>query len=162
MSFYKTLGGIAGAALLGDATTLAHARVWIRRLGGNLVSMWPMVLSARRGLRLRLPRVPGYCARARSVARILAALPGVRVLPDPPHTNMFHVSLPVPVDALLDASAAVARDRGLSLITYAWSTDLPDACRTEITLGDAASEIDDAELAEAFAELLDRATRAAG
>src|SRR5262249_62243934 len=82
VSFYKILGGIAGAALLGDEATVAHARVWTRRLGGNLVSQYPMLLAARAGLRDRLPRVPDYCARARRVAALLVDA-GARVVPDP-------------------------------------------------------------------------------
>ncbi|MGI8698645.1 MAG: threonine aldolase family protein, partial [Mycobacteriales bacterium] len=35
VSFYKGLGGLAGAALASDAATIAEARVWQRRHGGN-------------------------------------------------------------------------------------------------------------------------------
>lgn len=160
VSFYKILGGIAGAALLGDAATIAHARVWQRRLGGNLVSMYPMVLSARAGLRDRLPKVPSYCARARSVAGMLAALPGVRVNPDPPHTNMMHVYFPCDADALVDACAAIARDRGVALFTAAVDAGLPGTCRVELPIGDAVEAIDDAELAGLFGELHARVTSA--
>jgi threonine aldolase len=41
VSFYKTLGGIAGAALAGPADVIAEARVWQRRQGGNLVRLFP-------------------------------------------------------------------------------------------------------------------------
>jgi threonine aldolase len=156
VSFYKTLGGIAGAALAGDAATIAHARVWIRRLGGNLVAMYPMVLSARRGLRERLPRIPGYVARARRVAEQLVAA-GVRVNPDPPHVNMLHAFFPADPDRLLDASAAIALERKVTLVMGASPTDVPGTCRTEIVLGDAADAIPDAELGELLAELVARA-----
>lgn len=155
VSFYKTLGGISGAALAGDEATIAHARIWIHRLGGNLgVRQWPMVLTARRGVRERLPRVAGYCERARAIARLFTALPGVRVHPDPPHTNMMHVTFPVDADRLLDASATVARERSVALVTFALPTDLPGVCRTEIVVGDAAAAFTDEELAELLRELV--------
>jgi threonine aldolase len=156
VSFYKILGGIAGAALLGDAATIAHARVWIRRLGGNLVSMYPMVLSARRGLREHLPRIPAYVERARAVARILVSL-GVRVNPDPPHTNQLHAFFPADPERLLDASAAVALERGVALIRAAAPTEVPGHCRSELVLGDAADAIPDDELEDLLRELLSRA-----
>ena len=39
VSFYKALGGIAGAALAGPADVIAEARVWEKRHGGTLVQM---------------------------------------------------------------------------------------------------------------------------
>src|SRR5262245_37898677 len=47
VSFYKALGGIAGAALAGSTAFVQRARVWQRRQGGNLVSLYPYALSAR-------------------------------------------------------------------------------------------------------------------
>jgi threonine aldolase len=37
VSFYKILGGITGAMLLGPEEVIAEARIWQRRQGGNLV-----------------------------------------------------------------------------------------------------------------------------
>ncbi len=156
VSFYKVLGGISGAALLGDEPTLAAARVWVRRLGGNLVAQYPQVLAARAGLRDRLPKIPGYCARARRVAAQLAAV-GARVVPDPPHTNMMHVAFPVDPDRLLDASAALARDRGVALLASARPAEVPGWSMTELVIGDAAEAIGDEELGALLGELLDRA-----
>jgi len=54
VSFYKILGGITGAMLLGPEDVIAEARIWQRRHGGNLVRMFPFVLSAKQGLETRL------------------------------------------------------------------------------------------------------------
>jgi len=158
VSFYKILGGVAGAALLGDTDVIARARVWLRRHGGNLVSMYPMVLSARAGLRDRLPRIAGYCERARAVARLLAALPGVRVNPDPPDTNMMHAFFPVDADRLVDASAALARETRVSLVTAARACDVPGWCVTEIVIGDGAAAIPDDELDALLRRMFELAT----
>ncbi len=37
VSFYKTLNGITGAMLLGEASLIDEAKVWQRRHGGNLI-----------------------------------------------------------------------------------------------------------------------------
>src|SRR5919201_463039 len=89
VSFYKGIGAIAGAALAGPAGFIAEARIWQRRHGGNLVQLYPFVLSARASLRRRLDKFGGYCQRAQAVPRVLTAIPGVSVKPDPPQTNMM-------------------------------------------------------------------------
>ncbi|MEE3918564.1 beta-eliminating lyase-related protein [Micromonospora sp. BRA006-A] len=79
VSFYKSLGGISGAALAGDAELIRYARAWRHRYGGTLFQQWPAALAALAGLTRELPRLPGYVAHARVVAEALAALPGARV-----------------------------------------------------------------------------------
>lgn len=157
VSFYKSLGAIAGAALAGSQELIAEARLWQRRHGGNLVSMYPFVLSARAGLTERLERMTAYCERAKMVASTLGAIPGARVTPDPPHTNLMHVYLPVDAERLLDESAALARATGVALFTRTRSVDVPGYCAVEISIGDAASAITDAELESLATELVDRA-----
>ena len=91
VSFYKGLGGIAGAALAGSHDLVAQARRWQARHGGTLFSMLPYAVGARDGLRRRLPKMAAYGARAQELAAGLDSLDGVRVHPNPPHTNAFRV-----------------------------------------------------------------------
>jgi threonine aldolase len=153
VSFYKTLGGIAGAALLGSNDFVREARIWQRRHGGNLVSMYPFALSAQRGLRARLGKMATYVEDARRVAAQIARLPGVCVAPEPPHTNMFHVFFPVDPERLLDASAEIARTQGVALFTRTRPCDVPGHSLVEVSIGDAAGSISDSELA-AWLELM--------
>lgn len=153
VSFYKILGGIAGAALAGPADFVAEARIWQRRHGGNLVTQYPLVLSARAGLRERLGRIEAYVARARAIARILAAIPGVRVVPDPPPTNMMHAFLPGDPDALLDESARIARDEQVSLFTRLRASEVPGISVLEIAVGEGAMAIDDQAIERLFRRL---------
>src|SRR5579863_8429802 len=51
VSFYKGLGGLAGAALLGPADFIAEARLWRRRLGGTVYHLTAEAVSALAGLR---------------------------------------------------------------------------------------------------------------
>src|SRR5437899_1604422 len=96
VSFYKTLGGISGAALAGPADLIAQARAWRHRYGGMLYQQWPAALAALAGLDAVLPRIPGYVRHARTVAEALAGVPGARVHPEPPHTHQFQGWLPHP------------------------------------------------------------------
>jgi threonine aldolase len=157
VSFYKTLGAIAGAALLRDAQFIREARVWQRRHGGNLVSLYPFALSARECLQQRLDKIPGYVAHARQIAERLALLPGVRVVPDPPCTNLFHVQLPCSGERLIDASAAIAEERKVAFVLRARDCDVAGYCAVELAIGDAATALRLDEIEAGFGELLERA-----
>src|SRR5207248_10685804 len=98
VSFYKQLGGLPGACLAGPADVVDEVRVWRRRHGGTLYGMWPNAGSALHVLRLRLPRIADYRRHALAIANGLRDLPGVEVVPDPPHTTMFHLVLHRPAD----------------------------------------------------------------
>jgi threonine aldolase len=158
VSFYKILGGIAGAALLGPAGFIDEAKVWQRRCGGNLVSMYPFALSASAGLEARLGRMAAYRDRAVAVATVLTSVTGVQVTPDPPHTNMMHAYFPVDGERLIEASAAVAASDKVTLFTKTRPCDVPGYCAVEISIGDAAMELADDELASLVARVLDTAS----
>jgi uncharacterized protein YkuJ len=49
ISFYKGLGGMSGAMLMGSSEFCAQARVWLRRFGGNLFTLLPYAVSAWAG-----------------------------------------------------------------------------------------------------------------
>ena len=90
VSFYKGLGGLAGACLAADDDVVEEARRWRKRMGGTLFHLTPLAVSALAGLREHLPRMAEYAAWSRSVASELVAA-GVRVNPDPPQTNTFEL-----------------------------------------------------------------------
>ena len=153
VSFYKILGGIAGAALAGPADLIKEARLWQRRHGGNLIRLYPMTLSAELGLDLRLGKVGDYHRKAVEVAAALTSLPGVRVVPDPPHTNMMHVFLSGDREGLLAASQRVAREHDVELFSSLTATILPDVHRFELTVGDAALAFSSGEVKSLFEAL---------
>jgi threonine aldolase len=112
VSFYKGLGGIAGACLAGPADVLAEAAVWRRRHGGTLAAMWPYAAAALHGLRTRLPRMPAYLQKTRDIADAIRDLPGLEVVVDPPQTPMMHVRLNTDRDGVLRAALDLATERG--------------------------------------------------
>ncbi|MFT5683500.1 MAG: threonine aldolase [Myxococcota bacterium] len=137
VSFYKGLGGIAGAALAGPAGFIKQARIWQRRAGGNLISLYPYILSARHGLRTRLPRMADYCCHARDIAAALSTIEGIGVTPSPPHTNMFQLHLRGEAKALTAATHAVAEETGVWLLGSLREAATPGVVWTEVSIGDA-------------------------
>jgi threonine aldolase len=158
VSFYKILGGIAGAMLLGPQDIIDEARIWQRRHGGNLVQMYPFVLSARHGLDTRLDRIPQYCAKARDIAEILTSLPQIEIMPDPPQTNMLHLFICGDRDRLEEAAAQIAREQKIWLFRSFAPSQIPGYCKVEFTVGDATLEFEREEIRGLFTGLLTNAT----
>jgi threonine aldolase len=137
VSFYKTLGGISGAALAGPADLVAQARAWRHRYGGQLFQQWPAALAALVGLETVLPRLPEYVRHARTVAAALAQVPGARVHPEPPHTHQFQWWLPYPAEVLEDAALRLAEvDR--TWLCGGWTQAAPGYAMAEITVAEPA------------------------
>ncbi|NTU64275.1 MAG: hypothetical protein HGB05_12960 [Chloroflexi bacterium] len=157
VSFYKILGGIAGAMLLGPEDVVAEARIWQRRHGGNLVRMFPFVLSAKMGLETRLDRMGQYHAKAIEFAEVLSALPGIEVMPNPPHTNMMHVFIHGEADRLEQAALNIAREQKVWLINGFMPGQIPAYQKFELTVGDGALEFSREEVKELFERLIAQA-----
>lgn len=132
VSFYKDIGGLTGAALIGPEDFVAEARVWLRRHGGNLYTMAPYVLSARQRLDAVLPQLPAWNARAREVAAVLSAHPRVQVNPDPPQVNFFEVTVEGDAEALQARHHALAAETGTFLFGGLRPAPMRGFCRTEL------------------------------
>lgn len=158
VSFYKIIGGIAGAALAGPADFIAEARAWRHIHGGRLIRMFPMVVSARRGLRDRLGKMGDYHAKAVEIAEALRPLDGVEVVPDPPHTNMMHVYLRADADRLAAASLDLAEETGIWIGDRFGGASIPAFQRWEFTVGDATLAIPTSEIAGLIERWLEKAT----
>ncbi len=156
VSFYKGLGGLAGAVLAGPDDFIREARIWQRRHGGNLIRLYPYVVSARRGLAERLPRMGAYHERALEIAEWLGAFPRISLSPARPHTNMMHVFLRGERDSLEQAALAIANQTKTLLFTGLSPTRLPDWHKFELTVGDASLELDRQEILDLFASLFER------
>lgn len=146
VSFYKGLGGIAGSILAGPADVMAEAKVWIRRHGGNLIHLYPYVVSARMALRKRLDRFTSYYERAVSLAAVLGTLPGVRISPDPPQTCMMHIYLPGDAERMTAEARRIARDERVFLFGGLSPSQVPGYSVWEPAIGDAVAKISNDEV----------------
>ncbi|WP_327383961.1 threonine aldolase family protein [Streptomyces sp. NBC_01207] len=130
VSFYKSLGGLSGAALAGPREFVEETRVWRHRYGGQICRQFPQALSALAGLERELPRLPSYVAQARVVAGALrsafadSGVPWARINPEEPHTHQFQVWLPYEADRLTEAGLRQAEETGTVLFRR-WSADGP-------------------------------------
>jgi threonine aldolase len=153
VSFYKQLGGLAGACLAGPEDVVADVREWRKRHGGTLYGLWPLAASGLNGLRARLPRVADYRQRALEIAEALRDLPGVEVLPDPPHTTMMHLFLRREPKRLREAVARLAREERIWTFSF-WASDVPGVQRMELEVGDATLRFSPEEFRDVIGRLL--------
>jgi threonine aldolase len=161
VSFYKGLGGIAGAALAGPSDLVDAARHWQHRHGGTLYSIYPYGVAARAGL-ARVGAFASYAERARELAEALAHVPGLRVHPEPPHTNAFVLYADVSATALEEAALRLAETSRTWTLGRVSAAEVPGWAATEVVVGPATLEWSVSDLVDTFATLVDQARRPAG
>lgn len=164
VSFYKSLGGISGAALAGSASLVEEARVWRHRYGGLPFQQFPAAVAALAGLDRELPKLPSYVAHAKVVAEALtegftqAGAGWFRVRPEPPQTHQFQVWLPYGADELTEASVRQAEETGTALFRrwFTPDTGAPGVSFTEVTVTEAGLEWTAQDVRDAVAAFLER------
>lgn len=158
VSFYKGLGGLAGAAVAGPTDVIDEARTWQRRHGGTLFTLLPYAVAARRGLRTHLPRMAEYHDTAVDLAKRLTAA-GLRVDPDPPHTNAFRVYVERPAD---ETNERLLRDLETThemVLPWFEAAPVPGWSWTEFWVGSASCDAGAVDVAGRIAALLIRPAR---
>ena len=91
VSFYKGIGGIAGAILAGGTDFVEKSKVWKRRHGGDLVSLYPYIISSSYYYKERIGNMGRYYEEAKELAALFNQCEGVNTKPAVPVSNMFHV-----------------------------------------------------------------------
>ena len=151
VSFYKGLGGIAGAALLGPADFIAEARLWRRRQGGTVYHLTAEAVSALVGLNEQLPIVADMVAWARAFA---AQLPScIVVQPGVPHANQFLAYAAGDADTVNQRLLALIEEHRIGLPAWRAAPE-PGRITTEFAVSRAALNLDPAEMAALVARAI--------
>ncbi len=144
VSFYKGLGGMAGAALLGPADFIAEARLWRRRQGGTIYHLTAEAVSALAGLNDQLPIVADTVAWARAFAAELPSF--ITVQPGVPHANQFLAYAAGDADAVNERLLALIEERHIGLPAWRAAQE-PGRITTEFAVSRAALGLDPAQMA---------------
>ncbi|MCE9670055.1 beta-eliminating lyase-related protein [Myxococcus stipitatus] len=155
VSFYKRVGALGGAMLVGGRDFIREARIWRHRHGGDIFHLYPYVASAAMRLDVALERIPASVRRAKALSEALAADSRLTVLPRPVPTNMFRVFVRGDPDALRRQLFRIAREDRIWLTGGFAPTRVPGVLESEFSLDHGVDALTDAEITRAFRRLLD-------
>jgi threonine aldolase len=150
VSFYKSVGALSGAMLLGDRAFVDQAALWQRRAGGTLWSQIPSIATAAARLDHTLARMPEWVDHAKRLARAIDRVEGVTVWPSPPHTNLFHVVCRGEVADAVRGRAKVEEALGVRLFGGPRPGPMPGTWRTEISVMEAGLAVSAEDVAEGW------------
>lgn len=156
VSFYKTLNGITGAMLLGEQDIIDEAKIWQRRHGGNLIRLYPFVLSAKMGLDQHLPQMKAYYDKAVEIGAAISQLDGIEIKPVIPQCNRMFVYFRRDTERLNNTVLDIASETQTLLFYRSRRSPLPAYAMTEMWIGNAALDLPTNEITTLFAELMQR------
>lgn len=153
VSFYKGIGGIAGAILAGSREFTEESKIWKRRHGGDLISLYPYIVPARHYYRERIGAMAGYYEQAKELAAMFNSCHKVSTVPEVPVSNMFHIHFALSREQLAPVLIQVYQETGIGLTPRL--REISDgSCSYELNIGDVYSGVSKPALREAF-RLLD-------
>lgn len=129
----KGLSAPVGSVICGEAEFIRKAHRIRKQLGGGMRQAGILAAAGIVALETIVPRLKEDHLRAGDLAAGLAAIPGVRLDPGTPHTNMVYLTLEnaLPLDASQTAHllkeknilVGVVGDRRFRLVTHYWIDD---------------------------------------
>ncbi|MFZ3577798.1 threonine aldolase family protein [Virgibacillus sp. DJP39] len=149
ISVYKGIGGIAGAILAGDQEFTEKSKVWKRRHGGDLISLYPYIISADYYFNQRSEKMKQYFEEAKELASLYNQCHAVSTLPKVPVSNMFHVHFTAKKEEVEQILISIYEATGIGLTGYTKGID-DQGCYFEVSIGDNYSDVANENLKEVF------------
>ena len=148
VSFYKGIGAVSGAALLGSAEFIEKARIWNRRHGGNLVTSFPVYSSAKHNFHKRINRFESYFAKTKEISEELSKISGIKINPKVPQVNMFHLIIEGEESQL--RKKALEASKNTKIWGFARLQKVPNSsfCKFEWYVGDATIDLTTEEIVD--------------
>lgn len=148
VSFYKGIGGVAGAILAGNSNFISQAKIWQKRYGGNLISLYPYVIPANYYLEKRLGNMKKYWEYAKDCASRLNKIDGIKTFPIIPKSNLFHVHIYKKKEEIESALNFIYEKTSIGITPIL--TKNGDKYKFEISMGDRYSDLSKAQIDELF------------
>ena len=156
VSFYKGIGGIAGAILAGNKSFTEKSKVWKRRYGGDLISLYPYIVSANYYFNQRVDKMAIYYEGAKELAARFNHCPMVNTEPLQPVSNMFHIYFGKSKEIIEPILVEVYEATGVGITGNL--IDKKEKCSCEIWIGDRYAHIPKDKLDSAF-QILEKKLR---
>jgi threonine aldolase len=148
ISFYKGIGGIAGAILAGEKAFTEKSKVWKRRHGGDLISLYPYILAADYYFEKRIHKMEQYFEGAKELAAHFNQGNKMKTLPSVPVSNMFHVHFNASIGMIESILVNIHQETNIGFTANLRETS--EGCYFELSVGDQFSKIPKELLIKAF------------
>ncbi|MDR7074366.1 threonine aldolase family protein [Fictibacillus barbaricus] len=152
VSFYKGIGGVAGAILAGDKSFTDESKIWKRRHGGDLISLYPYIISGDYYFEQRINKMEQYYEGAKELAALYNQCTDVSTVPIQPVSNMFHVHFQWPKEKVEPILVDIYRESGIGLTGHLREVSEKE-CYFEVSIGDQYNEVPKDQLNAAFQHL---------
>ncbi|MCX7553833.1 beta-eliminating lyase-related protein [Marinicella sp. S1101] len=152
VSLYKGIGGLSGALLAGDEALITDCGIWRNRLGSQMWSNFPALITGLEGIDKQLPKIKSWVLRAPALADCLSAIEGLEV--DTPQTNGFLIRTTGDCAELNQRLDKQVKQTNISPCKP-WSQENNSSkLYTEIQIGADHNKISDDELFDFFNQLI--------
>jgi len=149
ISFYKGIGGLAGAILAGGKDFTQQSKVWKRRHGGDLISLYPYILSADYYFDKRISKMNHYFEEAIELAALFNSCTSIQTKPSVPVSNMFHVHIVRSKEQVQQILIEIYEQTGIGMTSYLNESN-ETTCHFEVSIGDQYESIPKVKLQEVF------------
>ncbi len=157
ISFYKGIGGVAGAILAGDKAFTDKSKIWKRRHGGDLISLYPYIVSANYYFDVNEKRMSQFYHDALELAVFFNSCESVSTIPLIPVSNMFHVHFQASREEVEPILAELYEETSFGLTSYLKEVT-QKSCGFEVNIGNQYATLPKEELKRVF-QLLDEKLR---
>jgi threonine aldolase len=155
MSFYKGIGGVAGAILAGGKNFIEESKIWKRRHGGDLISLYPYIISADYHFEKRANKMEQYYQNAIELADFFNKCHAIITVPKIPVSNMFHVHYKAPLENVKKVLISLYEETGIGLTGNLRELN-EGICYSEISIGDQYATISKEKIQHVFKKLNDK------
>ena len=144
VSLYKGIGGVAGAILAGDKEFIKKSKVWKRRHGGDLISLYPYIVSADYYFTRREGKMKEYYQQAKELAWLFNQCTQISTKPEEPVSNMFHVHIAAEKSKVEEILVDIMKETGIGITSNLKEID-ERHCYFELSIGDQYGKIEKAK-----------------
>ncbi len=152
VSLYKGLGGMGGALLAGDADMLERCQVWRNRLGSNMWTAFPTLITALEGIDNNLNQISAWVNRAKEIANALQAVEELTI--ETPQTNGFQVKVKANLYQLNNQLMKISQQMEISPCKPFATVPNSQRLFTEVQVGAQHTQIRTQELVQFFKKLI--------
>lgn len=118
VSFYKGIGSVAGAMLMGKEKFIEDSKIWKRRMGGDIYALYPYIIPADYYFDKRAEGIKRFYKQAKDLAAFFNSLDYCTTLPQKIVSNMFHLYINLPEEKIEKIATEIYEKYDVALFRF--------------------------------------------